>query len=123
MRCAKYVVLLAALALLVPLSAFAQSKSARNVVILDTVQVGSTQLKPGTYKVEWQGTGPLLSVSFLQHGKTVATTQGKIVEAKTPWVDDGVVTKNTGNTLTVEEIDFGGRTESLVLVSDQADVK
>jgi hypothetical protein len=123
MRYALYVVLLVALALLVPLGAVAQSKSERNVVLTDTVQVGSTQLKPGTYKVEWQGTGSSLRVSFLEHGKTVVTTEGKMVELKEPSPYDDVVTTGTGNTRRLEEIDFSGKRDALVLVPTETGMK
>ncbi len=116
MKYAKYMVLPAVLAILLPLGAFAKPKNERNLVLTDTVKVGSTQLKAGTYKVEWQGTGPLLQVSFLEYGKTVATTQGKMVETKKPWPSDEVVTKNTGKTPILEEIDFGGTSDSLQIV-------
>ena len=45
-------------------SARAARGNARSVEISDVVQIGSTQLKPGNYKVEWQGTGPAVQVSF-----------------------------------------------------------
>lgn len=123
MRNAKYMVLLAALALLVPLSTFARSKNERSVFIPDTVQVGSTQLKAGAYKVEWQGSGPLLRLIFLQHGKTVATAGGKMVEMKEPQASDEIVTKNTGDKRNLEEIEFGGKKDALVLVSNPTDMK
>jgi len=116
MRSAKYIVFLAVLALLVPLGAFARAKNQRSLVITDPVWVGSTELKAGTYKVEWQGSGTLLSVSFLQYGKTVATTQGKIVEKNNPWPYDDIVITKTGDTPRLDEIDFGGKKDALAQV-------
>ena len=119
MKFAKYLMLLGAFAVLVPLGAFARPKNERNVTFPDAVQVGSTLLKAGTYKIEWQGKGPTLRVSFLEDGKIVATSQGKMVEAKMPWDSDAIVTTNVSKKPMLEEIDFGGKTESLVLVSNQ----
>jgi hypothetical protein len=52
-----YLTLLSIVAVLFPLSMFARDKNQHSVNIPATVQVGGTQLKAGTYKVEWQGTG------------------------------------------------------------------
>ena len=68
-----YLTLLSIVAVLLPLSMFARDKNQHSVDIPVTVQVGGTQLKPGNYKVEWQGTGPDVQVTFLRGGKTVAT--------------------------------------------------
>ncbi len=122
-RFLKYMVMLAALALLVPLSAFARPKSERTVEFHDTLQVGSTQLKAGTYEVEWQGTPSSLRVSFLQDGKTLATTNGKMVEKNIASPYDDVITTHVHNTLRLEEIDFHGRKEALVLSSNQIKMK
>ncbi len=123
MRCAKYMVLLATLALLVPLSAFARPKNEHDVNLTAAVQVGSTQLKPGTYKVEWQGNQQSLSVSFVEGGKTVATTQGKMVEQSKPALYDAVVMKTAGKTTRIEEIDFRGQKDALVFASNQTTMR
>jgi len=123
MRSAKYMILLATLTLGLPLSAWARPKNEHNLTIYDPVQVGSTQLKPGDYKVEWQGTGQAVQVRFLQYGKTVATTQGKLVEEKKPSSQDDVVTVKVGNAERLEEIDFEGNKDSLVITSDQTAMK
>src|SRR6202163_3591581 len=54
-------------------SAHAARGNARSVEIFDVVQIGTTELKPGNYKVAWQGAGPAVQVSFQQNGKTVVT--------------------------------------------------
>jgi len=123
MRCAKYMVLLAALALLVPLSALARAKNEHDVTIPDNVQIGSTQLKAGTYKVEWQENHQSLRVNFLKDGKTVATAQGKMVEQSKQAPYDSVVIKTAGNTKRLERIDFGGMKDELVFASDQTAMK
>jgi hypothetical protein len=115
MKQAKYLALLSMLALFSSVSALARDKNQHSVQIPDTLQVGGTQLKPGTYQVEWQGTGPEIQVNFVRDGKTVATVPGtlKTNDAKVP--QDDIVTDTTGaNTKTLTEIDFGRDKESLV---------
>jgi len=73
MKHLNYLVLLSALALLSPLHALARDKDQHSVNIPESVQIGSTTLTPGSYKVEWQGAGPAVQVEFLRYGKTVAT--------------------------------------------------
>ncbi len=107
-----------ALVLLVPLGVFARTRNEHSVVIPQTVQVGSTQLKAGTYKVKWQENGSSLHVSFLENGKTVAAAEGKMVEKPRPSPYDDVVIGPTGKTQTIQEIDFRGQKESLVITSD-----
>ncbi len=65
--------------LLLPASAFARDKNEGNLKLFDTVRVGSTQLQPGNYKVEWNGARPTVNVDILQDKKTVATTSAKLV--------------------------------------------
>lgn len=71
---------LAAVALMLPLSALAANKNSSNVVIPDNVVVNGKQIQPGTYKVEWNGTGPNVEVSILQGHKTVAQAPARIVD-------------------------------------------
>ena len=123
MRIVKYMILPAALALLVSLSAFARPKNERSVTLSDTVLVGSTQLRAGTYKVEWQGTASALHVSFLKDGKIVATAPGKMVEEKYAWPSDEIVTTNVNKTRRLEEINFGGKKDSLEFPATQTAMK
>ncbi len=119
-RFLKYLLVMAALALLVPVSIFARTRNERNVEFHDAVKVGSALLKAGDYKVEWEGPASSLRVNFLQDGKTVATAEGKMVQKKTPSPYDDVVTTAVQNTNRLEEIDFSGKTQALVFVSTKA---
>jgi hypothetical protein len=122
-RRAKYMVLLAALGLMVPFSALARSKNECKVVFSEAVQVGTTQLQAGTYKVEWKGDTSSLDVSFLKNGKTVATAQGKMIEKKKSSDYDQIITNAAGATKRLEEIDFGGKKDALVFESNQTAMK
>jgi len=99
-------------------SAGAARGNARSVEISDVVQIGSTQLKPGNYKVEWQGTGPAVQVSFQQNGKTMVTVPGTLKTNDGQVTQDAIVTEATSaGTSTLKEIDFGH--QKLALVFDQ----
>ena len=96
-------------------SAYAARGNARSVEILDSVQIGTTELKPGNYKVEWQGTGPEVQVSFQQNGKTVLTAPGTLKTNDDQVTQDAIETEATATgTSTLKEIDFGHQKEALV---------
>ena len=96
-------------------SAYAARGNARSVEIFDVVQIGTTELKPGNYKVEWQGTGPVVEVSFRRDGKTVATVAGTLKTNDDQVTQDAIQTEATGTgTSMLKEIDFGHQKEALV---------
>ncbi len=96
-------------------SARAARNKAHSVEILDVVQIGSTKLKPGNYKVEWQGTGSAIQVSFQQNGKTVVTVPGTLKTNDDQVTQDAIVTEATSaGTSTLKAIDFGHQKEALV---------
>jgi hypothetical protein len=79
------------------------------------VQIGTTELTPGDYKVEWQGTGPAVKVSFRRNGKTVVTVPGTLKTNDGRVTRDAIETEATGRgTSTLKEIDFGHQKEALV---------
>jgi hypothetical protein len=89
--------------------------NARSVDFFSAVQIGTTKLKPGNYKVEWQGTGPAVEVSFRQNGKTVITVPGTFKTNDVQVTQDEVVTEAAATgTATLKEIDFGRHKEALV---------
>jgi uncharacterized protein with FMN-binding domain len=100
-------------------SAYAARNNAHSVEISDAVQVGGTKLKPGNYKVEWQGTGPAVQVSFQQSGKTVATVPGTLKTNDDQVTNDAIVTEATGSgTSTLKEIDFRHLKQALMFDQD-----
>jgi hypothetical protein len=104
--------LLSILALLSPLSVFARDKNQHSVDIPSTLQVGDTQLKPGNYKVKWEGSGPDVQVTFLRDGKTVATVPATLKTNDDQVTQDDIVTQSDNKTL--GEIDFHRDKEALV---------
>jgi hypothetical protein len=96
-----------------PASSFARDKNQGNLKLFDPVRIGSTQLEPGNYKVQWNGAGPTVNVDILQNKKTVATTSAKLVGYTSGY--DAVVTEPAGNSQAkvLQEIDFGKQKEGL----------
>lgn len=93
--------------------------NAHSVEISNAVQIGGTELKPGDYKVEWQGTGPLVQVSFQKNGKTVVTVPGTLKTDDDLVKQDAIVTEATGaGTSTLKEIDFRHLKQALVFDQD-----
>ena len=67
---------------------FGAGNKPQTVIIPQAVQVGSTQLPAGTYKLAFTGTGSDVQVILTQAGKTVLTFAAKAVEQKNnPGVD------------------------------------
>jgi hypothetical protein len=96
-------------------SAYAARNKAHSVEISDAVQIGGTKLKPGSYRVEWQGTGPAVQVSFQQKGKTVVTVPGTLETTDDQVTRDAVVIEATsGDASILKEIRFGHQKEALV---------
>jgi len=112
MKQMKFLALLSTLAVLFSLSAFARDNNQHSVDLADTVQVGGTQLQPGHYKLEWQGTGPAVQVTFLRNGKTVAMAPGTLKTNDEQITQDQVITNTTSKEL--NEIDFRRNKEAIV---------
>jgi hypothetical protein len=119
MRTAKNLFLLAGIAMLLPLSALAKDSNEGKFTISEPAQVGSTQLKPGDYKVQWDGSGDAVQVKILQGKKTVATTSGKLVNHDQASPYNAVILKGASGEKAINEIDFGNRKEALVLTDSQ----
>jgi|CZKK01.1.fsa_nt_gi hypothetical protein len=115
MKSIKYAALLSMLAVLCSVSALARDKNQHSVEIPNAVQVGGKQLEPGSYKVDWQGTGPEIQVNFVRDGKTIATVPGTLKTNDAQVTQDEIITDTTStNVQTLTEIDFRRTKEALV---------
>jgi|SRR5579863_541396 len=112
MKYLRYLTFLSTLSVLSPVGVFARDNNQHSVDIPATVQIGGTQLKPGNYKVKWQGAGPDIQVTFLRDGKTVATVPATLKTNDGEVTQDSIVTDSANKTLT--EIDFHHDKEALV---------
>jgi hypothetical protein len=64
---------------LISAPAFAGNNKSQNLTIPEAVQVGSTQVPAGDYKLTWTGEGSGVQVTLAQRNKTVVTFSAKAV--------------------------------------------
>jgi hypothetical protein len=113
MKSVKVTAVLTLFALLLPLSVFAKDTNTGKMTLSSPTQVAGTQLQPGDYKVEWSGSGPSAQVKFIHKGKTVATTQGNVIQLKTKAPYDQVILSTANGQNVIQEIDFGNKTTAV----------
>jgi hypothetical protein len=61
------------------------------------VTVNGTTLKPGEYKVQWEGNGPSVELSILKGKNVVATVPAHVVALETPSANDAAVMRQNGS--------------------------
>jgi hypothetical protein len=79
-------------ALLLAAGAFAGETNKATLRLQEKVTVEGKQLSPGTYKLEWDGTGPDVRVNILRGKETVATVPAHLVEQRAHNAQDGYAT-------------------------------
>ncbi len=100
-------------ALLLASSAFAATKA--NLHLNDPTQISGTTLKPGDYKLEWDGTGNV-EVSVLQGKKTVAKVSAKVVDLnEKAQADAALTTRNSDGSKTLTGARFENKKVALEL--------
>jgi hypothetical protein len=103
-----------ALALLLASSAFAATKA--SLQLSEPVTISGTTLKPGDYKVQWEGNGPSVELSIMQGKNVVAKTSARVVELQTPAGQDAAVTrKNDSGPNSLAALRFQGKKIALEL--------
>ena len=106
--------MLLGLALVLATSAFAATKA--SLQLQSQVTVNGTKLKPGDYKLEWDGTGPSVEVSILQGKNVIAKTTARVVDLSAPSPNNAAVTtKNGDGTSTLAGVRFEGKKFALEL--------
>ena len=80
MKLSKIVMIAVAGMLLLSAGAFAREKGKLNLT--ENVTVQGKVLKPGEYKLEWEGSGNNVQLSFIQGRETVATVPATIVPSQ-----------------------------------------
>ena len=70
-------------ALLLATGSFAGEANKATLRLQEKVTVEGKQLTPGTYRLEWDGTGPDVRVNILRGRETVATVPAHLVEQQT----------------------------------------
>lgn len=105
MKLIRYTSILSAILCLLTIVATADSNRNEKVTFSSHVMVSGTQLKPGAYVVQWNGSGPGVQIRFLRNGKEVTSVTGNVLEQKN--VHDSVTTERGENDSRVlTEIDF-----------------
>jgi len=106
--------LLMGLALTLASSAFAASKA--NLTLNNPTSINGTKLKPGDYKLEWEGSGPSVEVSIVQGKKVVTKVPAKIVDLdKAPSNDAALLKQNSDGSTTLSGARFQGKKFALQL--------
>jgi hypothetical protein len=102
------------LALLLACSAFAGTKA--NLQLSNPVTLNGTTLKPGDYKVQWEGNGPNVEVNILQGENVVAKAPAHVVELQTASPSDAaVIRKNDSGPNALAGLRFEGKKVALEL--------
>ena len=83
------------LGLMLASSAFAANKA--NLHVNNTLNVNGTNLKPGDYKVQWDGNGPEVQVSILQGKNVIAKVPAKLVDLSNSAASDATVTRHNND--------------------------
>jgi hypothetical protein len=106
-------------ALLLASTAFAGTKA--NLALPGPTVVNGTQLKPGDYKLEWEGAGPNVEVSVMKGKTVVAKVPAHVVDLPSPSVNSAAVTtKNSDGTTALTGARFEGKKFALE-IGDSAD--
>jgi hypothetical protein len=96
------------LALLLASSAFAATKA--DLHLNNPTSINGTNLKPGDYKLVWDGSGPAVEVSIMQGKNVVAKAPAKVVDLNTPAANNAaVVVKNGDGSTTLAGARFEGK--------------
>ena len=100
--------LVVGLALLLAASAFAATKG--TLQLNNPTTVNGVKLKPGEYKVQWDGAGPNVEVSILQGKSVLAKAPARLVDlsAASPH-SAAVIMRNDDGTSTLSGIRFEGK--------------
>lgn len=121
MKCSKVLTTSLAAALLFSVSAFAAEGNKGTLILPEKVTVEGRELPAGTYKVQWDGSGPTVQVNIL-HGKdTLVTVPARLVPEATanPVNSYGSRTEADG-TKSLTTIYFSGKTFNLEIGQSEA---
>lgn len=110
------------LALLLATSAFAANKASKGSFETSVpLTVSGHELKPGQYKVTWEGTGGDVQAMILSHGKLVATVPAHLTDLNQPERNDTVESrKNDDGSQSLARVDFAGKKYALSFDNEAA---
>ena len=107
------------LAVLLATSAFAANKG--SLQVQEPISVNGQQLKPGDYKVQWDGNGPDVELSIIQGKKVIAKVPAHLVDLSKPSNADAAVVKNNGDgSKSLAEVRLSGKKFALAVGEEAA---
>ena len=107
------------LALLMSTSLFAASSGSMSVT--KPVQLNGTQIKPGDYKVTWEGTGSDVTVSVMKGKDVIAKAPAHVKELNQNSGSDATLLQNNADGTTgLTGIRFGGKKIALEFAVETA---
>jgi hypothetical protein len=96
------------LALLLTSGAFAATKA--DLTLQSPTTINGAQLKPGDYKLQWEGSGPNVEVSIQQGKKVIAKVPAKVVDLNFPSQNNAAILRMNGDgTSTLAGARFEGK--------------
>ena len=102
------------LALLLASSAFAATKG--SLQLTNAVTVNGTTLKPGDYKLQWEGSGPNVELSIMQGKNVIAKASAHVVDLDKPSSNDAaVIRKDESGSRSLTGVRFQGKKFALDL--------
>jgi hypothetical protein len=115
----KYIAIVAVLASSLSLNAFAKDKNETHVWFSERVQIGSNEVKPGDYKLRWDGNGPDVKVQVVKDKDVVATVPAKLLANESTRngnavTGDAVTISGNGDIKQLDRVDFARGRQSLV---------
>ncbi len=116
MKFTKIVVL--SLALLMSTSLFAVSSGSLNLT--QPVQLNGTEIKPGAYKVTWEGIGSDVSVSILKGKDVVAKAPAHIKELGNKFSANAAVLQKRDGAASLTGIRFAGKAFAIEFADETA---
>ncbi len=95
--------------------------SGHGLTLNRAVAINGKDVQPGNYKVQWQGTGDTLNVSFTNGKHVLVTAPAHMVTLDSaPSRDTLVYQNNADGTQSLSEIRFGGKKFAIVLGEQNA---
>src|SRR5262245_50070364 len=117
MKVVRWIAMLAVVASGLPLGAFAKDQNEAKFTLSDPAVLGSTQLKPGDYKAQWDGTGPEVQVKILKGKEVIATAPAKLIDKQNASGTNAVTFGTGGSVRSLDQVDFNSGKQSLVFNS------
>ena len=110
------------LALLLASSAFGANKANKgSFEISEPLTVSGQELKPGQYKVTWEGTGGDVQAMILSSGKLVATVPAHLTDLNQREPNDAVESRKNGDgSQSLTRVDFAGKKYALSFENEAA---